>query len=64
MPVPNFDAKSVLQALRMRSANGFYAPSLEELDQIAAEVLQEDDVVLVMGAGNIGGVAKTWSALV
>lgn len=63
-PIPNFDAKSVLQALRMRSANGFYAPSLEELDQIAAEVLQEDDVLLVMGAGNIGGVAKTWSALV
>ena len=59
--LPNFDAKAMLQALRLRGASGVYAESLEKLDQIADEVVNDSDVVLVMGAGNIGGIAKQWS---
>ena len=59
-PLPNFDSKALLQALRLRGGNGFYAESKEQLDQLAADILLDDDVVLVMGAGDIGQVAKTW----
>ncbi|HHS99341.1 MAG TPA: UDP-N-acetylmuramate--L-alanine ligase [Thiomicrospira sp.] len=62
-PLPMFDSKALLQALRIRGANGFYADNLEQLNQIAADVLQDDDVVLVMGAGDVGQVAKSWQLI-
>lgn len=59
-PLPAFDSKSLLQALRVRGGQGIYAESFEQLEQIASETLHEDDVVLVMGAGDIGQVSKKW----
>jgi len=44
--LPMFDSKALLQALRIRGANGFYADNLEQLNEIAGDVLQDDDVVL------------------
>ncbi|WP_040728015.1 UDP-N-acetylmuramate--L-alanine ligase [Thiomicrorhabdus sp. Kp2] len=63
MPLPMFDSKSLLQALRLRGEHGFYADSLEQLDEIAKDVLHDDDVVLVMGAGDVGQVAKNWHSV-
>ncbi|NPA71974.1 MAG: UDP-N-acetylmuramate--L-alanine ligase, partial [Gammaproteobacteria bacterium] len=60
LPLSMFDSKSLLQAMRTRGAQGIYAESFAQLDVIASEVLQEDDVVLVMGAGDVGQVAKQW----
>lgn len=62
-PFANFDAKSLLQALRTRGGQGFFAESFVELDRICSEVLTDNDLVLVMGAGDIGQVAKGWSQL-
>lgn len=59
-PLPMFDSKSLLQAMRVRGAQGIYAESFDVLDQIATDVLQDNDVVLVMGAGDVGQVAKQW----
>lgn len=59
-PLPNFDSKALLQAMRLRGCNGFYADSREQLDILAEDVIKDDDVVLVMGAGDIGLVAKNW----
>lgn len=59
--IPSFDSKSLLQAMRLRGGHqGIYAESFEQLDDITNEVLHDDDVVLVMGAGNVGQVAMKW----
>ncbi|BBP46528.1 UDP-N-acetylmuramate--L-alanine ligase [Thiosulfatimonas sediminis] len=60
-PLANFDSKSLLQAFRMRGGHGFYAESLNELEQLCSDILANDDLLLVMGAGDIGQVAKKWS---
>ncbi|WFE67821.1 UDP-N-acetylmuramate--L-alanine ligase [Thiomicrospira sp. R3] len=60
-PLPNFDSKALIQAMRMRGAqNLVLVENFTELESLAAGVLQDDDVVLMMGAGDIGAWAKTW----
>ena len=61
-PLPNFDSKALLQALRLRGGNGFYAESREQLETLMKDILLDDDVVLVMGAGDIGQLSKEWQA--
>lgn len=60
-PLANFDSKALLQALRTRGGHGIYAESLDELDTLCSEVLADDDLLLVMGAGDIGQLAKKWA---
>lgn len=62
-PLANFDSKSLLQALRTRGGHGFFAENFDELETICSEVLSDNDLVLVMGAGDIGQVAKRWSQI-
>jgi len=59
-PLPMFDSKVLLQAMRLRGAQGIFSENFEQLDVICKDILREDDVVLVMGAGDIGQVAKQW----
>lgn len=60
-PIPGFDAKALLQSMRLRGAHqGVYAEDFEQIETVAEEVLQDDDVLLVMGAGSIGQLAKQW----
>ncbi len=61
-PLPNFDSKALLQALRLRGGNGFYAESQAQLDALAKDILLDDDVLLVMGAGDVGQVSKRWQS--
>ncbi|MDG6774039.1 UDP-N-acetylmuramate--L-alanine ligase [Thiomicrorhabdus sp. ZW0627] len=59
--IPTFDSKALLQAMRLRGGQqGIYAEDFEQLESIAEEVLQDDDLLLVMGAGNVGQLAKKW----
>ncbi len=63
-PLAAFDSKSLLKSLRMQGkTNLVHAETLEDLDAIAENVLLDDDLVLIMGAGDIGRVAKSWSEL-
>lgn len=59
-PLPTFDSKALLQAVRMRGGQGIYSESFDALEQVMAESLHPEDVVLVMGAGDIGQVSKKW----
>lgn len=59
--LPSFDSKALLQALRVRGGHGFFAEDFAQLEQLATDVLQDDDVVLVMGAGDVGQLARQWS---
>ena len=59
--IPSFDSKSLLQAMRLRGGHqGIYSESFEQLDDILNDVLHDDDVLLVMGAGNISQLALKW----
>ncbi|UQB42590.1 UDP-N-acetylmuramate--L-alanine ligase [Thiomicrospira microaerophila] len=60
-PLPNFDSKALVQAMRLRGAqNLVLVDDFDELDHLAADLLQDEDVVLMMGAGDIGAWAKIW----
>lgn len=59
--IPAFDAKALMQAMRLRGAqNLVLVDGFDELTQLAPDVLKTDDVVLMMGAGDIGTWVKTW----
>lgn len=60
-PLPRFDSKALMQAMRLRGAQDLVlVEGFDELEKLAPEVFREDDVVLMMGAGDIGVWAKTW----
>nr|MDA3808373.1 UDP-N-acetylmuramate--L-alanine ligase [Thiomicrorhabdus sp.] len=58
--LPMFDSKALLQAMRLRGAQGIYSENFEQLEIISKDILLDGDVVLVMGAGDVGQVAKQW----
>ena len=61
-PLTAFDSKALLQSLRMLGKKElFHVENLADLDEVADNLILDDDVVLVMGAGDIGRVAKEWS---
>lgn len=56
-----FDSKAILKALRLRGSNAnVLADNRDTLNELMSGVLSDGDVVLVMGAGDIGQVAKEW----
>jgi UDP-N-acetylmuramate--alanine ligase len=60
-PIPGFDTKSMIQNLRIRGAqNVMFADGFDALSTLTADVLTDDDVVLMMGAGDIGQWAREW----
>ncbi|SFR62900.1 UDP-N-acetylmuramate--L-alanine ligase [Thiomicrospira sp. ALE5] len=59
--IPGFDTKAMIQNLRIRGAqNVMLADGFDALNAMAGDVLAADDVVLMMGAGDIGQWAKVW----
>ncbi|WP_019894584.1 UDP-N-acetylmuramate--L-alanine ligase [Hydrogenovibrio halophilus] len=61
-PLPAFDAKSLLRAMRLRGhKDNLHAHDETQLNELAQTVLADDDVVLMMGAGDIGQMARHWS---
>lgn len=60
-PLTAFDSKSLLQSLRLLGEKGcFHAENAEQLWEVAGSVLADEDVVLLMGAGSIGVIAREW----
>lgn len=60
-PLPTFDSKALLQALRLRGQqNNVHVEGQEQLNILAESVLMDDDVVLVMGAGDVGQISREW----
>ncbi|MBF6058578.1 UDP-N-acetylmuramate--L-alanine ligase [Thiomicrorhabdus heinhorstiae] len=60
--LPKFDSKALLKALRLRGGQGFYAEDFDQLETLAGDLLEDNDLVLVMGAGDIGQVSKAWQS--
>lgn len=52
------DGRSLSRAIRLRAAvEPIFVPEREELFELLPKLLQPDDVVLTLGAGNIGAIA-------
>jgi UDP-N-acetylmuramate--alanine ligase len=62
-PIAGADGKSLARAVRTRGAvEPVFVESVDELAGALANVLHDDDVVLTLGAGSIGGIAATLPA--
>jgi UDP-N-acetylmuramate--alanine ligase len=59
-PLVGADGKSLARAVRVRGAvEPIFIEDLSELPEVLGQILKADDVVLTLGAGNIGAVAPT-----
>lgn len=60
-PLAAFDSKALLQAMRLRGhRDNLHVESQAELNELMTPVLLDEDVLLVMGAGDIGQLARDW----
>ncbi len=59
-PIEGADGKALARAVRTRGAvEPVFVESVDDLTGALANVLRDDDVVLTLGAGSIGGIAAT-----
>jgi UDP-N-acetylmuramate--alanine ligase len=57
-PIAAADGRSLARAIRSRGAvEPVFVESLEDVQAVLQDLLQEDDLVLTMGAGDIGAYA-------
>ena len=57
-PIPGADGRAICRAIRTRGrAEPVFVPDLSQLPKLLAGVLSDGDVVLTLGAGDIGSVA-------
>ncbi|GAA5194326.1 UDP-N-acetylmuramate--L-alanine ligase [Ferrimonas gelatinilytica] len=57
-PIPGADSRALCRSIRLRGLDPVYVPGPEALPALLAAQLQDGDVVLTQGAGNVGAVAK------
>lgn len=63
-PIPGADSRALCRSIRSRGKmEPIYVASPAEVPQVLAELLQDGDLVLTQGAGNVGGLARTLSQL-
>jgi UDP-N-acetylmuramate--alanine ligase len=62
--VPGADSRSLCRTIRQRGKlDPIFVDSPERLPEVLAELLEEGDLVLTQGAGNIGALARQLAAL-
>jgi UDP-N-acetylmuramate--alanine ligase len=60
-PIAGADSKAIAQAMRLRGFQSVVvADSMAQLNAVAKGLLLDGDVVLTMGAGDIGQLSKQW----
>lgn len=58
-PIPGADSRALCRSIRSRGKmEPIYVATPDEVPQVLAEVLQDGDLVLTQGAGNVGGLAR------
>jgi len=63
-PIPGADSRSLCRSIRQRGAiDPIFVSSPDELPAILADHLQDGDLVLTQGAGNVGTLAKELAAM-
>jgi len=62
-PIPGADTRSLIRALRARGqVDPVFVDPIAELSTVLPGVLQDGDIVLTLGAGDIGGIAVNLAA--
>jgi len=56
-PISGADGRSLCRAIRARGGNPVFVEKVQDLPQELAGMLRPNDLVLTLGAGNIGQVA-------
>lgn len=63
-PIANADSRSLCRTIRTRGkVDPIFVPDIDTLPSVLANVLQDGDLVLTQGAGDIGKVAKKLATL-
>jgi UDP-N-acetylmuramate--alanine ligase len=63
-PIAGADGRSLSRAIRARGdLDPIFAPQLAEVPRLLGNVLQNGDLVVLMGAGDVGGLAARLPAL-
>jgi len=64
-PIPSADGRAICRAIRMRGrVEPVFVPDLAQLPELLADTLVDGDIVLTLGAGDIGTVAATLPAAI
>jgi UDP-N-acetylmuramate--alanine ligase len=57
-PIANADGRAICRAVRRpRQVEPVFVPHIDELNELLTGVLESGDVLLTLGAGNIGAMA-------
>jgi len=57
-PIPGADGRALAGAIRMRGkVNPIFISSQEDVISVLGDIIEEGDVVLTLGAGNVGIIA-------
>ena len=62
VPISGSDSKSLCRAIRRRGKDPIYAGSLDQLTEVLTNIIESGDVVLTLGAGDIGRYARSMAA--
>lgn len=63
-PIPGADSRALCRSIRSRGKmEPIFVASPAEVPQVLAELLQDGDLVLTQGAGNVGSLARTLGQL-
>ncbi|MBO1519297.1 UDP-N-acetylmuramate--L-alanine ligase [Oceanisphaera pacifica] len=63
-PIPGADSRALCRSIRSRGKmEPIYVATPDEIPAVLADLLQDGDLVLTQGAGNVGGVARTLGEL-
>lgn len=63
-PISGADGRSLCRSIRVRGRHPVFVESLVELPRILAQVVAKNDLVLTLGAGNIGQAAQALPAAI
>ncbi len=57
-PIPSIDSRALCRAIRERGQlEPIYVPSVDQVLETLSNIVQDDDIVLLQGAGNVGQLA-------
>ena len=63
-PIAGADGRALCRTIRSRGKlDPIFVPEIEQLPSVLANVIQDGDLILTQGAGDVGKVAKQLAAL-
>lgn len=62
-PIPGADSRALCRTIRSRGQEPIYVASPDEVPLVLADLMQDGDIVLTQGAGNVGALARKLGGL-